>query len=164
MELKMGNRRSNTPYDFWDRVVITSPNNCWNWTGCILNDGYGQVRMNMKKYRTHRLAYQLTYGSIPDELLVLHTCDNPKCCNPNHLWVGTVQDNSDDMKNKNRQVKGEDMFSSKLTSKDVIEIRRLYATGTVSQRDLGRMYGVYHSTIGRILHGVIWRHIHEIPL
>jgi len=148
----MGNRRSNTPDDFWSRVIIKSPHDCWEWSGCILADGYGQTRMNTKKYRTHRLAYQLTYGSIPDELQVLHTCDNPKCCNPNHLWVGTTQDNTQDkiIKGRARYLKGEELPQTKLTCFQVEIIRMLADTKEYTEIELGKMFSVSRGAINGI--------------
>ena len=148
---------TNTPNKFWSRINIKNNNECWEWTGCILNDGYGQIRMDWKKYRTHRLAWELTHGIISDELQVLHKCDNRKCCNPNHLFLGTHQDNMNDMTRKERQAKGIKNFKSKLNEKQVKEIRNLYLSGKYSQRQLGKMYNVKHCTIGRIINKINWK-------
>lgn len=146
----------NTPEDFWANVNCGKENECWNWTGMVVH-GCGQFRMNWKRYKSNRLAYELTHGLIPKGLRVCHRRDNPLCCNPNHLFLGTPQDNSSDMVNKNRQTKGTDVNTNKLTPEQVEEIRRLYATGRYSQRDLGRKYGVYHSTVGRIIRRKTWK-------
>lgn len=76
---------------------------CWVWAGSKFNNGYGKININQKSYLTHRVAYRLYYKEkIPKKTLVCHTCDNPPCCNPHHLFLGTHQDNVDDMLIKNR--------------------------------------------------------------
>lgn len=86
---------------------------CWPWTRSCIKRGYGQVSMEKAMWLTHRLAWTLTNGAIPDGLLVLHDCDNPPCCNPKHHFLGTYQDNSDDMVSKDRQAQG-DQHGSRL--------------------------------------------------
>jgi len=83
---------------FWSRVERCGE--CWNWLGRT-TDGYGHMSINGKEVLSHRLAYQFSVGLIPSGLAVLHTCDNPSCCNPKHLWLGTRADN-----NKDRALKG----------------------------------------------------------
>jgi hypothetical protein len=85
---------------FWSRIAITSnPEKCWLWQGHTLKRGYGQVRFKNQMWLTHRLAWFLTHGTINDELFVRHfVCDNPPCCNPNHLLEGTHEDNMNDRK------------------------------------------------------------------
>ena len=76
---------------------------CWMWTGCVGKDGYGKVKMSGRTWRAHRMSYALFVTDIPDALCVLHKCDNPLCVNPIHLFLGTPQDNNDDMRSKGRQ-------------------------------------------------------------
>jgi len=91
---------------FWNKVDIKSKEECWNWKGYKNSDGYGHMTQNGKYKAAHRLAYELTYGTIPEGLLIMHLCDNPSCCNPNHLKTGTNKDNSQDMKRKGRSAGG----------------------------------------------------------
>lgn len=87
---------------FWDRVQISGVDDCWPWKLSTGSHGYGQVRHQRLTLLTHRIAYELTYGAIPDDLLVLHRCDNRPCCNPSHLFLGTAKDNMQDMHQKGR--------------------------------------------------------------
>src|SRR5579864_1033523 len=89
--------------NFWSRVSnFGKPNMCWVWTASCYRNGYGQVSHNYQKLLAHRVAYELARGPIPENLLVLHRCDNRPCCNPAHLWLGTHRDNLVDMHNKGR--------------------------------------------------------------
>lgn len=93
--------RLSSPIDFWRQVDKSSPDECWNWTGAK-SRGYGHVSFQREQWAASRLSYVLTYGPIQNGLFVLHHCDNRACCNPNHLFLGTHQDNMDDMMQKGR--------------------------------------------------------------
>ena len=84
----------------WERVDRSG--DCWLWTGAITGVGYGHIYADGRLAYTHRLAYELTYGPIPEGLFVCHHCDNPPCCRPEHLFLGTAQDNQSDMAAKGR--------------------------------------------------------------
>jgi HNH endonuclease/helix-turn-helix protein len=158
---------------FWSRVDKNGPmpsaytqcsENCWLWTGCKderPGKGYGEFRVNNKKTLTHRYSYLINVGAIPDGLLVCHRCDNPSCVRPEHLWLGTPKDNSQDCSKKGRKntPKGEDSVSSKLTEVEVREIKETYAAGGITHRELAKRYGVSRPHIGDIINGSRWPHI-----
>ncbi|MBN2192871.1 MAG: HNH endonuclease [Polyangiaceae bacterium] len=91
---------------FWSRVDRRGPEECWPWLARVKQDGYGLVDVDVDGKRTttvvNRVAWELTRGEIPEGLLVCHHCDNPRCCNPSHLFLGTNADNHWDMRRKGR--------------------------------------------------------------
>ena len=93
---------------FWDKVNIAGPDECWEWTAGTYLKGlkYGRFQFEGKAKSAHRVAYILTNGDIPDDMFVCHTCDNPACCNPKHLWLGSAKDNTQDMLKKGRAKNG----------------------------------------------------------
>ena len=132
---------------------------CINWSKGLSDKGYGLTTRNNKTYRAHRLAYcdyhNISHSDIKGRI-VRHTCDNRKCVNPEHLVIGTHQDNMDDMKKRNRSAKGLVNGAGKLTPEQVTYIRTHYVKnskefGTVA---LGRKFGVHNSAIGRVVRGV----------
>jgi len=132
---------------------------CWVWMGAITSRGYGQFRFGCEQ-RAHRASYILYKGKIPSGLLVLHSCDNPPCVNPDHLFLGTPKDNTTDMIKKNRDtIRGEKNNKSKLTEKDVLEIRRLYKSGKYTLVELAKIYKMYMNSIWRITSKESWKHI-----
>ena len=124
---------------FWEKVDRNGPTqahvphlgNCWTWTGYLMPEGYGQVALphNQGAALSHQIAWQLTHGAIPEGLWVLHKCDNRVCVRPDHLFLGTHQDNMADMDAKGRRPRGESAPWSKLTEDQVRTIRTLSATG-----------------------------------
>lgn len=141
---------------FWSRVE-RGPD-CWNWQGRLGTSGYGQIKIWGKQWIASRVAWTLVFGQIPLGLCVCHHCDNPRCVNPTHLWLGTSQENMADMRQKARASRGERNHSAVLTSADVIEIRRLLAAG-FKHRELSAQYGVAMSTIAHIATGRSWGHL-----
>ena len=144
---------------FWLKVDIGSDDDCWEWLACKNPKGYGQFQYEKSIQQAHRVSYMINIGKIPDGLFVLHNCDNPSCVNPNHLFLGTNQDNVQDKVNKNRvhHPKGELNGRSKLTKKDIRTIRKLYASGNYFQYQLGEMFGVTQPTIGSIVNNQTWK-------
>jgi len=143
---------------FWSKVNIKGPDECWEWTGPLNAKGYGSFSFPGHTCRASRMAWILTYGNISKNICVLHKCDNPACCNPAHLYLGTNQDNVDDKVRKGRQLKGEKVGTSKLTEKQVLKISELYGKQyTLNQ--LATLFSVTNTTIWRIIHNYSWKHI-----
>ncbi|KKM00856.1 hypothetical protein LCGC14_1800190, partial [marine sediment metagenome] len=119
---------------FWAKV-IKNKNGCWEWKNATDTSGYGLFWKNGKHHKAHRISWELHNGKIPKGLLVLHTCDNPLCVNPNHLWLGTNQDNQNDMyaKNRGKKATGEKHGCAKLTWEVVRIIRKLYKRPEITQ-------------------------------
>ncbi len=141
------------------------PDRCWWWTASITGGGYGQIgrgRLGDGNALSHRVAYELDVGPIPDGMQVLHRCDNKLCCNPAHLFLGTQLDNIHDMDAKGRDnrvgPRGERAGLAKLTDAEVLEIRALY-TANARQVDLAARFRVGQSTISSIVRRSTWAHI-----
>ena len=144
---------------FWEKVDRRRPDECWPWRACKSKKGYGKIGEKGKVLYSHRVSYGLYVGLIPEGQHVLHTCDNPPCCNPKHLFLGSQIDNNKDRDKKGRQSQKEGHNSAKLTEESVAEIRRDYVRGsrTHGQPSLGRKYGVSSQEIGRIVLGKLWK-------
>jgi hypothetical protein len=144
---------------FWSKVKIGEPNECWEWQASCNKSGRGQFTRIGGKHQvhaeSHRLAYELTHGPIPNGLHVCHTCDNGLCCNPAHLFLGTKLDNERDKCNKGRQARGEKHGHAKLTESDVRQIRAQRECG-VPLLVLAHEYGVAISCISSIAHRRLW--------
>jgi len=144
---------------FWSYVNKKSDDECWEWTGSKSKQGYGEININGKITKAHRFSWVLHHGKINGGLLVCHKCDNKKCVNPNHLFLGTYLDNNHDRDNKGRAIhqSGETHGRSKLTQNDVDTIRTLRIEKHLSQYELAKMFPVTRSTIKSILDGKTWR-------
>lgn len=147
---------SNTAERFWSKVDRTG--RCWLWLAYCGEQGYGRFRFKGKMRRAHRVAYMLTFGDLPDELDVLHTCDTPSCVRPSHLTAGTQADNSRDMRRKRRQAAGERVASAKLTRADVREIRRRHRQGQ-QQKRIARDFHITPANVCVIVNFQSWRHV-----
>ena len=133
---------------------------CWEWTGAHMPKGYGQIKIpgTRKQIYAHRLSFLIHRGQIPPTKCVLHHCDNPKCVNPEHLFVGTQLTNAIDMAQKMRHVYGERQPNAKLTDDQVREIHKLITLG-VTQKRVAEMFNVHPMHISRIRRGKEWKHI-----
>lgn len=141
---------------FFEKIVVGGDDECWPWSGAKCAKGYGMFRMETKRLiRSHRYMYMVKNGGIPNKMLVCHKCDNPSCCNPKHLFVGTDSDNMTDMVKKGRNLPGK--WANKLTPQTVIEIRNL--AGVVTQKELAERYNVKQSTINSVIRRINWKHI-----
>src|SRR5579863_2087398 len=148
---------------FWAKVNRRGPDECWPWTRSINKTGYGSSGLRQRRCHSHVIARWLATGEWPAGFCTLHSCDNPRCCNPAHLWLGTHAENSADMVTKGRSHKpfrvGEAGHNVKLTEVEVLEIRRLHAAGGVTYVDLGNRYGVHSVTIRLIVKRINWLHL-----
>lgn len=146
---------------FWEKVNTSG--DCWEWTASHDPKGYGFFGVAGRVMRAHRVSYVMHKGEIPDDLIVCHSCDNPKCVNPNHLWLGTHKDNAIDREAKNRGGRkgplGSKARASKLTEPVVRQIKELLVEGKTTHRVLAKMFGVHFATISDLANGKTWRHI-----
>ena len=163
---------------FWSKVAITAnPEKCWLWEAGKLPAGYGQFNVRKRNLKAHRVAYVLTHGySGTDKMFVCHTCDNPSCCNPNHLFLGDHNDNMRDKHRKGRCVgfsgdrnpsrtrpermkRGEDSHYAKLNEENVREIRRRFSDGETNKTHLANEFKVCPGTICLIINRKNWKHV-----
>ena len=146
---------------FWSKINVRNKKQCWNWIYCLYPDSYGRFRLNNKLVYSHRLAYLLTFGEIPEGLCVLHKCDNPNCCNSNHLFLGTQSDNINDMTFKRRGRCNKLGNNSKLTIEQVNIIRKLYKNKKYNQNELANKFNVSASCINHIVNNYNWKKINK---
>ena len=146
---------------FWSLVKKTGEDDgCWEWQASRSGFGHGQFFIQGRGViGAHRFAYELSNGPIPDGLHCRHRCDNPPCCNPRHLFIGTALDNILDCVNKGRNARGESSGNSKLTEAEVAAIRKAYATGRWTQAQIAEHVGVSPSTVSQIVRREGWRHV-----
>ena len=148
----------------FERYVIRSedPEACWDWIGATDRQGYGvlHAQANFERRRSIRtiniVSYEKYIGAIPIGLFVLHKCDNPRCSNPRHLFLGTQQQNMADMVRKGRSARHERHSQAKITMAEAREIRRL-STECRSYRSIGRMFDISHGTVKAIVQNKTWK-------
>lgn len=138
---------------FWSKVKKT--NKCFYWTAYKFN-GYGRLNVNGKNTPAHRFSYELNKGKIPSGMCVCHSCDNPLCVNPEHLWLGTRKDNNLDRTSKGRSVVGEQRSQSKLSWGMVNDIRKIYSEGKYSQRELCKKFNISQPLLCKVVNNKNW--------
>jgi len=159
---------------FWKKVERGPVSACWPWQGYCGPKGHGQFWIREKLFYAHRVAWTIANGPIPPGLCVCHRCDNGRCVNASHLFLGTRAENIADCKAKGRQaqsarhssrthpervVRGESHWASKLTETDVREMRNLYLTSHVTMSMLARQYGISRSTVADVIHRRCWKQV-----
>lgn len=174
---------------FWSKIDCSGgPDACWPWITSVFDSGYGQFKVGQRNLRAHRVAWEMSCGEVPDGLFVLHRCDNRRCCNPAHLWIGTHKENMADMQCKGRAAtgerngarlhpdrlvrgdahparyvsgwsQGERNGGARLTVQQVQYIRDRYDAGGVTMKALGDEHGVSTQSIYRIVRRKGWRHV-----
>lgn len=163
-------RPANTAEVLWSKVDKKGEDECWNWLGYKNEDGYGRVQINDWQYYAHRVIYNLVFPNVIDirapkltdeKGFLLHTCDNPACCNPKHLWVGTHKDNMADKVRKNRQKKfpTDTGPRCKLTMNQAREARQLRKEG-VSTRELAVRFGISLPSMKTLIRGDSYKDDH----
>lgn len=145
---------------FHSSYIPVTETGCWIWEKSIARKGYGIMWVQNEKNGAHRYSWELYHGPIPKGMFVLHKCDVPSCVNPDHLFLGTHQDNMDDMRSKGREryVKGEACHSAKLKESDVVQIRKLKKEGVSSIR-LSELFNVIVDSINNICSYRTWKHV-----
>ncbi len=171
---------SETPYVDWAEQYLAedirryfipkirlAESGCWEWIAHRNWRGYGQFTVNGVGVGVHRFVFQTMFGRLPRSICVCHHCDNPPCCNPDHLFAGTVKENSEDMVRKRRHcsitspwtlARGERNSQSKLTEDAVRRIVARYSQGE-SIHNLARLYDVHAQAIRCVVRGYTWRHV-----
>lgn len=175
---------------FWSNVAKAGPSDCWPWMLGRRRGKYGKVVVGDRSFQSHRVAYAIAKGD-PGGLLVRHSCDNPPCCNPAHLAVGTYAENSLEMVAKGRSLsgdrnpsrtkpeclrrganhpfvidpsrtaRGEAHGNARFTNADIIQIRADYDSGLKSSPQIARERGCGKNTIIRIVQRIFWKHVPE---
>lgn len=153
----------------FENSFVMCEDGCWNWIKAKDKDGYGLFTAHNENdkifmCRANRCAYKLYNGTIPENMVVMHTCDNPSCVNPSHLLIGTINDNNADKIAKNRHgnsaaAPGERNLKSKLTEVQVLEIRELCKQNAMKKKDIAEMYNITATNVRYIELKKIWKHI-----
>ena len=150
----MSTPRETLEQKFWRKVIDNGPDECWGWRGGKTVVGYGNIHTpgTTQRRNAHRVSYELNHGPIPDGAHICHTCDNPICTNPNHLYLGDTYTNVADKKERGRA------NPRHMTKSDVVELRRLYAEG-VSADDLAEMFSIHPFSAYRAAVGITWKNV-----
>ncbi len=165
--MHIAHKEFNAAEHLWPRIAVNNADDCWEWTGYRLPSGYGQSSVSGVLFYAHRAAWEHAKGPIPPGLFVCHRCDNPPCCNPAHLFLGTHRDNMADMSAKGRKMgsrsklknvpkfRGERNPKAKLSWLAVSDIRTQRNAGK-KLAELALAFGVDQSTISKVVNNHIW--------
>lgn len=137
---------------FWEKVDKKGEDECWEWLASKNHASGTMFAWDNKYWTAHKISYKLFIGEIPKGLCILHRCDNPLCVNPKHLFLGTHQDNMNDMAIKGRA------YGTRLKKQNIKEIFRLHALGE-PQHKIGKLFGVCQQYISKILRKKVWKHV-----
>ena len=138
---------------FWSKVDIRGQDDCWEWQASLNTHGYGQIIFKTKSYNAHRLSYILSTGTVPEGLVVCHRCNNRKCCNPSHLYAGTVAENMADRGPAGTSNMGMRYKAPKLTPQQRTDIVDAYRGGVATRAELARRYGVTAPAVSYLCSG-----------
>jgi predicted XRE-type DNA-binding protein len=150
-------------YAFYSSLKTIGNRDCWITPKKPSSGGYCYVSVRGVPYAAHRLSYAWRYGIDPGEMLVCHKCDNPPCCNPAHLFLGTSADNTRDAQDKGRLAHGSRTGTAKLTESQVAQIRRMLSESIYDQQQIAQMFGISTSLVSAIKQGATWRHVADTP-
>ena len=155
---------------FWSRVVKSDK--CWEWIGSKDDEGYGRMHLGNGSIKAHRLSFLIAHGTISVGMCICHTCDNPSCVNPEHLWAGTNYENQHDKLKKQREARGATHGTrtkpecvkrgvangrSKLNPELVESIRDQYASGKISYKKLASKFNVSKTLVRKIVANTLWK-------
>lgn len=143
------------PDRFSKKIKIGAHDECWEWLAVLIPSGYGQYWFEGRMVNAHRMALIFSGTDIPSDSVVMHACDNRKCCNPKHLSIGKQAENMMDMRTKRRSLHGERHNQAILTESAVRDIRTKHETAA----EAAKRYGVSRATINDIRQGHTWKHI-----
>lgn len=158
---RMARAKNIPPLDirFWSKVEKGKDHECWPWIACVRNkqEGYGAFWYQGRHHPAPRIAYFLGTGEFVTDLQICHRCDNPSCCNPAHLFLGTGKQNNDDKVEKGRHAYGEKCANSILNEESVRKIRSMRATHTACA--IAEIFGVDYTTISDVCRRKSWNHV-----
>lgn len=156
--------RNDPKTSFYEKFEIDGQTGCWNWRTTLYR--YGNFTIDAKSISAHRASWLIHNGAIPDGLFILHRCDNKRCVNPHHLFLGTQAENMRDMARKGRQTKllppvrrGRANHAAKVTEDQVIEIRQMWDSGNYRLKDIAIRYGISVPSTHKIARRETWTHV-----